>query len=67
MRTHFAFVDNLLEAAEPELHDAIGISYLGNLFYDEISINYAKARTLLPRRLAVALEIIERHYEELPH
>jgi len=49
------------------LHDAIGISYLGNLFYDEISINYAKARTLLPRRLAVALEIIERHYEELPH
>jgi len=67
VRTHFAFVDNLLEAAEPELHDAIGISYLGNLFYDEISINYAKARTLLPRRLAVALEIIERHYEELPH
>jgi len=62
---HFAFIDSVLEIAETDLHDAIGISYLVNLFYNETSMNYAKARTLLPKRLAVALEIMERHYEEL--
>jgi hypothetical protein len=65
--THFAFVDEVLEAAETELHDAIGISYLVNLFYSETSLNFAKARTLMPKRLATALEIMERHYEELLH
>jgi len=64
---HFAFVDSVLESASTELHDAIGVSYLGNLFYGETSLNYAKARTLLPKRLALALEIMERHYEELAH
>ncbi len=62
---HFAFVDSLLEIADTELHDAVGISYLVNLLYNETSLNFAKARTLLPRRLAFALEIMERHYEEL--
>jgi hypothetical protein len=64
---HFAFVDSVLETADTKLHDAIGVSYLGNLFYSETSLNYAKARTLMPERLSVALEIIERHYEELTH
>lgn len=64
--THFAFVDSVLEAATGrELHDAVGVSYLGNLFYNETALSYAKARTLMPKRLAKALEIIERHYEEL--
>jgi hypothetical protein len=63
--THFAFIDNVLEAADIELHKTIGVSYLVNLFYGETSINFAKARTLMPKRLANALEIIERHYEEL--
>ena len=67
VRTHFAFVDSVLQSADTELHGAIGVSYLGNLFYGETSINYAKARTLMPKRLAVALEIIERHYEELAY
>jgi len=67
VRTHFAFIDKVLETADIDLHNAIGISYLGNLFYNETSLNFAKARTLLPKRLAVALEIIERHYEELEH
>ena len=65
VRTHFDFVDDVLEAAETELHDAIGISYLVNLFYNETSLNFAKARTLMPKRLAAALEIMERHYEEM--
>lgn len=64
---HFAFVDSMLESADTELHDAIGISYLIALFYGETSLNYAKARTLLPKRLALALEIMERHYEEQGH
>lgn len=62
---HFAFVDSVLETADTELHDAIGVSYLVALLYGETSLNYAKARTLLPKRLAHALEIMERHYEEL--
>lgn len=62
---HFAFVDDILESAGPEMHEAIGISYLVNLFYGETSPDFAKARTLMPKRLAAALEIMERHYEEL--
>jgi hypothetical protein len=63
--SHFSFIDSVLESADKELHDAIGVSYLVNLFYDETSLHYAKARTLMPKRLAAALEIMERHYEEL--
>lgn len=66
LRKHFDFVDGILGNAELELHEAIGISYLVNLFYSETAKEYAKARTLLPKRLAVALEIMERHYEDLP-
>jgi hypothetical protein len=66
VRKHFDFVDSVLEIAETDTHDAIGISYLVNLFFNETSINFAKARTLMPKRLATALEIMERHYEELP-
>ena len=62
---HFTFIDSVLEAADTELHEAIGLSYLVSLFYGETAINYAKARTLMPKRLAAALEIMERHYEEL--
>ncbi len=65
VRRHFDFVDWILETAETDLHDAIGVSYLVSLFYGETSLDFAKARTLMPRRLAVALEIMERHYEEL--
>ncbi|HEY5993126.1 MAG TPA: hypothetical protein VIU46_00840 [Gallionellaceae bacterium] len=65
VRAHFEFADSILKTADVELHDAIGVSYLGSLFYSETSLNFAKARTLLPKRLAVALEIMERHYEEL--
>ncbi len=63
--SHFGFVAMLLEDAGSELCDAIRISYLGNLFYGEMSVNYAKARCLLPRPLAIELEKVERHYEQL--
>jgi hypothetical protein len=62
---HFAMIDSVLEFADTKLHDVIGTSYLISLFYNESSLNYAKARMLMPKRLANALEIIERHYEEL--
>jgi hypothetical protein len=64
VQSHFIFVDSVLEIADIKLHDAIGISYLGSLFYCETAIDFAKARSLMPKRLATALEIIERHYEE---
>jgi hypothetical protein len=62
---HLGFIDELLQSAEPSMHDAIGISYLIGLFYGETSAEFAKARSLMPKRLAVALELMERHYEEL--
>jgi hypothetical protein len=62
---HLACVEDLYEKAGAELRDALGVSYLGNLLYGEISLNYAKARSLLPRSLAIAPVKIERHYEEL--
>lgn len=65
VREQIAFVLDLLNEGVPEVSDAISISYLGNLFYGELSRNHAIARCLLPGRLAVALEVVERHYEEL--
>lgn len=65
VRSHFDFVDELLRSTGTELHEAIGISYLVNLFYGETSHDFAVARTLMPRQLAAALNLMERHYEEL--
>ncbi len=65
VRKHFAFASEVMEHADPELRDAIRVSYLGNLFYCEVSLNFAKARCMLPRNLAIALDAIERHYESL--
>ena len=62
---HFAFVEDLLGNAGDELRGALEVSYLGNLLYGETSINYAKARTLLPSLLAASLEKTEMHYESL--
>ncbi len=63
---HFAFVNDLLQDdGNTDLRDAVHVSYLGNLFYGETSINHAKARCMLPQRLAGALYDIERHYEQL--
>lgn len=61
----FAYAAQLLKEGDPAVQDAVRISYLGNLFYDEMSQAYAKARCMLPRRLAIALEKTERHYEEM--
>jgi len=65
VRKYFTFVANMLENAGAELRDALHVSYLGNLFYGETSLDYAKARILLPKPLTIALEKVERHYEEL--
>lgn len=62
---HFAFIAAIMDNAGPELLDAIDVSYLSNLMHDEASINYAKARTLLPRPLLHRLELLERHYSHL--
>lgn len=62
---HFAFVTTLLEDASADLRNAIDVSYLAGLLYGEGSLNYAKARTLLPPVLLRALERIEKHYESL--
>jgi hypothetical protein len=61
----FAFVAQLLNDDIAEVNDAISVSYLGALFYGELSPNHAEARCLLPQRLAIALEDVERHYDDL--
>jgi hypothetical protein len=65
LAAHFAFVSALFEHCGEELRQALGISYLGNLFYGEGSRNHARGRTLLPRALAHVLEQVERHYEDM--
>lgn len=65
VRKHFNFIADMLDRAEEHLADALRISYLGNLFYDEVSANYAKARSLLPQSLSKLLHEVERHYENL--
>lgn len=62
---HFVFVANMMDYAGADLLDAIRVSYLGNLFYDEASLNYAMARSLLPKSLLMALGEVERHYGEI--
>lgn len=64
---HFAFVAALQTYCGEAVRRALSVSYLGRLFYGECSRNYAKARMLLPPALARALEVVERHYEDLPH
>ncbi len=64
---HFAFVMALLENGGGELRNALSVSYLGSLFHGESTGNFAVARCLLPRRMARALEGIERHYEDRAH
>ena len=65
VKKHFIFIADLFEHAGTELCNALEISYLGNLLYGETSINFAKARSMLPKPLTIALEKIERHYEDL--
>ncbi|HSM97710.1 MAG TPA: hypothetical protein VLS47_01740 [Gallionella sp.] len=62
---HYAFVMALIDHGGEEMRDALHVSYLGSLFYGEPARSYARARTLLPRPLAHALERVERHYEDL--
>lgn len=62
---HFAFVADVMEDVGAELRDALHVSYLGGLLYGETSLNYAKARSMLPKKLAAALEKVESHYEHL--
>jgi hypothetical protein len=62
---YFSFVSDTLEDAGAELRDALCVSYLGNLFYSEMSLDFVKARFMLPPMLAIALEKVERHYEDL--
>jgi hypothetical protein len=64
---HYAFLAALAPHCGEELRRALDISYLGALFYGECGRNFAKARTMLPRTLACALEEIERHYEDMAY
>lgn len=65
VRNHFAFMNVMFRHAGPELTDAVNVSYLGMLFYDEPSLQHTMARTLLPSRLRTRLAAIERHYDSL--
>ncbi len=62
---HFDFAAELLQDGGPELAEALAVSYLGNLFYGETTLNYMKARSLLPESLAAARAGVERHYQAL--
>ncbi len=62
VRRHFAFIAYLFEHADKELHDAIRVSYLEQLFIGEETPDYEHARGLLPRNLAEALKKLDLRY-----
>ena len=62
---HYSFVEVMMAVGGDELCDALQVSYLGSLFYGETSLNFAKARSLLPKKLASILENVESHYEHM--
>ena len=62
---YFHFAAGLMKNGGHELVDALTVSYVESLLYGETTLNYMKARSLLPESLAAALAGVERHYQAL--
>ena len=62
---HFDFISQLLQKANPDLENAIIVSYLENIFIGESDEIYCVARKTLPANLAKALKELEEHFEKL--
>jgi hypothetical protein len=65
VRKHFEFIDEVLQDAAPDVENAVYVSYLENLRFDESEAESACARKLLPPRLRQALVDLEAHWQNI--
>jgi hypothetical protein len=62
---HFKFIDEVFRDASPDVENAINVSYLENLRFEDRKEALANARDLLTPRLQVALAELEEYLERL--
>jgi hypothetical protein len=65
VQAHIGFVDELLSAADPDLENAVYVSYLENVFLSSEDPRYWSARSLLSERLQTALADLEAHWKKI--
>jgi hypothetical protein len=65
VKDHFAFADELLCDASPELENAIQVSYLEYLRFEDRMAGPNQARKLLTPRLTACLADLEQHMAKL--
>ena len=65
IKEHFEFISQLFQKANPDLENAIIVSYLENIFIGESDAIYSTARELLLPNLAKALTELEDHFDKL--
>jgi hypothetical protein len=65
IEAHFNFIGELFSRANPDLENAIYVSYLENVLLFQEDSKYIEARKLLPSNLAKALKELEKHFEKL--
>lgn len=61
-QAHLDFVDELFECAEPDLENAIYVSYLETVFLGSETERYIAARRMLSDRLRIALGELEDYW-----
>lgn len=64
-QTHFTFISELFSKADPDLKNAIYVSYLENVFLFHTKQKFLDARKMLPMNLSKALVELEVHFEKL--
>jgi hypothetical protein len=62
---HFAFIDEVFRDANPDVENAVYVSYLENLRFFGQDASAANGRELLPPRLQEALMELEEHWKKL--
>ena len=65
VKAHFGFIGELFSTANPDLKNAIYVSYLENVFLFDTKARVLAARKALPENLANALIELEEHFENL--
>lgn len=65
VRKHFLFIDEVFRNAAPDVENAVYVSYLENLYFEERKSGGINARELLTPRLAQALIVLEEHWRHI--
>jgi hypothetical protein len=65
VRQYFDFIDEVFQAAAPDVENAVYVSYLENVHFDSDEGKHIKARELLTSRLRNALSELEAYLAKL--